>query len=270
MSQLYGERGWRLRTVWEPIVSLLTTGKKKFNVSKAADKNICHYCRDMVINHDNVFLKHLTQGPGLKYWWNKLPTRHGQYQDLGIVTRHQYGNSEPLSQTSQGEITGGVVKRRLFSKASLHGMIFFFFLSILGKPSEVKTWYLDPEKEGELIRRIQQQSCRAFLELDLQDYGLFDFRIDRHGNPFLLECNLFWSSTSLCPFSAVAKSSGVTVESLFDLMVQNALFRKEKKGKEDKELQRFPTVWISTQEAEWPSGWSAGIAHWRLWVKSRP
>ncbi|CAH3184391.1 unnamed protein product, partial [Porites evermanni] len=108
--------------------------------------------------------------------------------------------------------------------------------------SEIKTWYLDPEKEGELIRRIQQQSCRAFLELNLQDYGIFDFRVDRYGNPFLLECNLFWSSTSLCAFSAVAKGSGVTVESLFDLMVQNALLRKEKKGKEDKELKRFPTV----------------------------
>jgi len=106
--------------------------------------------------------------------------------------------------------------------------IFSFFLSIIGKPTEVKTWYLDPEKEGELIRRIQQQSCRAFLELDLQDFGLFDFRIDNNGNPFLLECNLFWSFTSLCPLSAVAKGSGFTIESLFDLMVQNALFRKEK------------------------------------------
>lgn len=100
----------------------------------------------------------------------------------------------------------------------------------VGKPAEVKTWYLDPEKEGELIRRIQQQSCRAFLELDLQDFGLFDFRIDNNGNPFLLECNLFWSFTSLCPLSAVAKGSGFTIESLFDLMVQNALFRKEKEG----------------------------------------
>lgn len=55
-----------MRTVWETIVSLLTTGKRKFNVSKAADKNICHYCRDMVINHDNVFLKHLILAPRLK------------------------------------------------------------------------------------------------------------------------------------------------------------------------------------------------------------
>ena len=139
-------------------------------------------------------------------------------------------------------------------------LLFSIFLSIIGKPTEVKTWYLYPEKEGELIRRIQQQSCRAFHKLDLQDYGLFDFRVDSNGNPFLLECNLFFSFTSLCPLSAVAKGSGFTIETLFDLMVQNALFRKEKKMKRKLKFEAFPQTLICTQEAAWLSSYNAGIA----------
>ena len=37
---------------------------------------------------------------------------------IGIVTRHQYGMSALVSQTSfRGETSGGVAKRRLFSQA---------------------------------------------------------------------------------------------------------------------------------------------------------
>ena len=98
----------------------------------------------------------------------------------------------------------------------------------IGKAPESRTWFLDPAKEGDLINRIQQQSCQAFQELDLQDFGLFDFRVDREGNPFFLECNLFCSFGSKSVVNVIAKDSGFTDESLFDLMVQNALLRKEK------------------------------------------
>ena len=103
----------------------------------------------------------------------------------------------------------------------------FFFLP--GKPKESKTWFLDPLNEGELINRIQRQSCRIFRQLGLQDFGLFDFRVDHDGNPFLLESNLFCSFGPQSVINIIAKDSGITDESLFDMMVQNALLRKQKK-----------------------------------------
>ncbi|XP_022803927.1 uncharacterized protein LOC111341238 [Stylophora pistillata] len=98
----------------------------------------------------------------------------------------------------------------------------------VSKPPEAKTWFLDPTKEEKLIHRIQQQSCRAFRELGLQDFGLFDFRVDLEGNPFLLECNLFCSFGPQSVVNIIAKESGFTDESLFDMMVENTLLRKRK------------------------------------------
>lgn len=92
-----------------------------------------------------------------------------------------------------------------------------------------KPWFLDPLKEAELIKRIQQQSYRAFHELNFQDFGLFDFRVDSEGNPFFLESNLFCSFGSKSVVNVIVKDSGITDDSLFDMMVENALLRRKKK-----------------------------------------
>ena len=112
---------------------------------------------------------------------------------------------------------------RVFNAALLSTLIrqFPFFA---GKSPATETWFLDPSKEGELINRIQQQSYRAFRELGLQDFALFDFRVDREGNPFFLECNLFCSFGQQSVVNVIAKTSGITDEHLFDMMVENALF----------------------------------------------
>ena len=57
--------------------------------------------------------------------------------------------------------------------------------------------------------------------------------MDREGNPFLLECNLFCSFGYKSVLNVIAKDSGFTDESLFDLMVQNVLIRKEKNEKNE-------------------------------------
>ena len=102
------------------------------------------------------------------------------------------------------------------------------FAFFLGKSPAAKTWFLDPSKEGELINRIHQQSYRAFRELGFQDFAAFDFRIDREGNPFFLECNLFCSFGRQSLVNVIAKESGITDECLFDMMVENALLRRKK------------------------------------------
>ena len=102
------------------------------------------------------------------------------------------------------------------------------FAFFLGKHPATKTWFLDPSKEGELIKRIHQQSYRAFRELGLQDFAVFDFRIDRQGRPFFLECNLFCSFGRQSVVNVIAKETGITDESLFEMMVENALLRRKK------------------------------------------
>jgi len=47
-------------------------------------------------------------------------TNQNHYPDLGTVTRHQYGISALVFQTSfRGETSGGVAKCRLFSQAKI-------------------------------------------------------------------------------------------------------------------------------------------------------
>ena len=92
---------------------------------------------------------------------------------------------------------------------------------------KVENWFLDPAKEGDLTSRIQHYSCQAFKALGLKDFGIFDFRVDHNGSPFLLECNLFCSFGPQSVLNAIAKDSGFTDKELFDLMVDNALLRRK-------------------------------------------
>lgn len=110
------------------------------------------------------------------------------------------------------------------------GFNYYLYLLIffLGKSLAAKTWFLDPSNEGELIDRIHQQSYRAFRELGLQDFALFDFRVDREGKTFFLECNLFCSFGQQSVLNVIAKNSGITDENLFDMMVENSLLRRKK------------------------------------------
>ena len=62
--------------------------------------------------------------------------------------------------------------------------------------------------------------------MDVKDFGTFDFRVDRHGNPYLLECNLFCSFGKQSLLNVLAKDSHFTDEGLFDFMVENALLRR--------------------------------------------
>ena len=121
-----------------------------------------------------------------------------------------------------------LLQGKSFQPDCINNLLVSVFVFILGKSPENKPWFLDPRKEEKLIHRIQQQSCRAFRELGLQDFGVFDFRVDIEGNPFFLECNLFCSFGPQSVVNIVAKDSGFTDESLFDMMVENTLLRKRK------------------------------------------
>ena len=96
-----------------------------------------------------------------------------------------------------------------------------------GKHPKTENWFMDPSQDGDLISRIQCYSYQAFKELGLKDFGVFDFRVDHNGNPFFLECNLFCSFGPQSALNSIAKDSDFSDKALFDLMVENALLRRQ-------------------------------------------
>jgi len=69
------------------------------------------------------------------------------------------------------------------------------------RKSAKAVWFLlkgSDHPDGELlndmiIKNVQKASIAAYQLLDLQDFGLFDFRVSATGKAYLLEVNLFWS-----------------------------------------------------------------------------
>jgi D-alanine-D-alanine ligase len=59
--------------------------------------------------------------------------------------------------------------------------------------------------------------------LGCRHYSLFDFRIDPDGQPWFLEAGLFCSFAEISVLSAMAKASGISLDTFFESMLQNAL-----------------------------------------------
>ena len=95
-------------------------------------------------------------------------------------------------------------------------------------PKNAASWFLDPSKDGELIEKTQQESLKAFRALGLEDFGLFDYRVDENGDPWFLESNIFCSFSPRSKLNMLAKNSGISDEELFVMMVKNALLRAGK------------------------------------------
>ena len=70
-----------------------------------------------------LMTRHYSDLDSASDWWIKFSTRHDQSEALPrswVVTRHQYGISALVSQTSfGGETSGSVAKCRLFSQAMI-------------------------------------------------------------------------------------------------------------------------------------------------------
>ena len=108
---------------------------------------------------------------------------------------------------------------------ALHVIFDLFHLEM---PVVTGSWYLDAAKEYELINRLQDASLKAFRALGLEDYGLFDFRVDKNGIPWFLENNAVCSFSPYSLLNRLAKHAGLTDEEVFETMLKSALLREEK------------------------------------------
>lgn len=84
-----------------------------------------------------------------------------------------------------------------------------------------QSWIVDPSDP--ITERVWEAAKKCHAALGCQHYSLFDFRIDRSGQPWFLEAGLYCSFASKGVISAMAKASGIPLNELFQIMLNSAV-----------------------------------------------
>jgi len=84
-----------------------------------------------------------------------------------------------------------------------------------------KSWIVDPSDP--ITARVWDAAKKCHIALGCRHYSLFDFRIDPSGQPWFLEAGLYCSFAQTSVISAMAKTAGITLDVLFQSMLNNAL-----------------------------------------------
>jgi D-alanine-D-alanine ligase len=84
-----------------------------------------------------------------------------------------------------------------------------------------KSWIVDPSDP--ITDRVWAMARKCHVALGCRHYSLFDFRIDPQGNPWFLEAGLYCSFAETSVLSAMAKASGISLDTFFQDMLQDAI-----------------------------------------------
>lgn len=95
----------------------------------------------------------------------------------------------------------------------------------VGKAPTTVTSFLSRTDEPELFDKIQKLALRVHLCLKFRDFSMIDVRVDEHGEPWLLEVNLFSSFGPKSVLNIHAHSIGWTDQELFSIMAANVMAR---------------------------------------------
>ena len=76
-----------------------------------------------------------------------------------------------------------------------------------------------------LAHRMQALALRTFQAVECRDFGRVDFRVDRKGNPYVLEINPLPSLSLEDVFVLVGKTQGLTYDQLINRILHAALVR---------------------------------------------
>ena len=93
-------------------------------------------------------------------------------------------------------------------------------LNLVAKDS-TKAWIVDPGDP--ITERVWDVAKKCHIALGCRHYSLFDFRIDPSGQPWFLEAGLYCSFAQKSVISMMAKASGIPLERLFQIALNNAL-----------------------------------------------
>ncbi len=93
-------------------------------------------------------------------------------------------------------------------------------LSMVAK-GNTKSWIVDPSDP--ITAQVWDAARKCHVALGCQHYSLFDFRIDPSGQPWFLEAGLYCSFAQNSVISAMAKASGISLEKLLQIMLNNTV-----------------------------------------------
>ena len=85
----------------------------------------------------------------------------------------------------------------------------------------IKSWIVDPSDP--VTERVWEIAKQCHIALGCRHYSLFDFRIDPSGQPWFLEAGLYCSFAQNSVISTMAKASGIPLEELFHIAVNNSI-----------------------------------------------
>ncbi|MBP7216271.1 MAG: ATP-grasp domain-containing protein [Candidatus Omnitrophica bacterium] len=78
---------------------------------------------------------------------------------------------------------------------------------------------------AELKKKLSDLALRVYQAVECQDFGRVDFRVDKEGNPYVLEINPLPSLSTEDVFMLVAKARGITYEEIIHKILTSALKR---------------------------------------------
>jgi len=86
--------------------------------------------------------------------------------------------------------------------------------------------YICPAKIPDaLAKQMQALSLRTYQAVECRDFGRVDFRVDRHGRPYVLEINPLPSLSAEDVFNFIAKTRGMTHYQVINRILDTALVR---------------------------------------------
>ena len=86
--------------------------------------------------------------------------------------------------------------------------------------------YICPAPISEaLAQQMQELALRTYQAVDCRDFGRVDFRMDRHGHPYVLEINPLPSLSTEDVFNFIAKTRGITHHQIITRILDAALAR---------------------------------------------
>ncbi len=77
----------------------------------------------------------------------------------------------------------------------------------------------------ELETRIKDQALKAYRSVECRDFGRVDVRVDKKGQPYILEINPLPSLSTEDVFMLISKAIGITYERMIGRIIETALKR---------------------------------------------
>ncbi|MGK7877888.1 MAG: D-alanine--D-alanine ligase, partial [Xenococcaceae cyanobacterium] len=93
-------------------------------------------------------------------------------------------------------------------------------LSLTAKDN-IKAWIVDPSDP--VTQTVQEVAKKCHQVLGCRHYSLFDFRIDRQGQPWFLEAGLYCSFSPKSVIPTMAKAAGIPLDELLMAVIDETL-----------------------------------------------